>query len=130
MSERTLLAEASNYPKPQEGTWRMFAPDGRLYEGKSPLDLASQENAERIPPQERLRRILDGANAWGEEGIWLRSNHVGTDLTVLIERDGQWIPVIHENGGCPISHIVEIGGINHAIKKALGLPSDGEVKAP
>ena len=123
MSERdqqpTVLSSTNRtYPAAQVGTWTLTAPDGRQWTGKSPLDLAGQENAERIPAEERLRRIMDGAHGWGEEGIWLRSDHLGVDLTVLVEHDGQWVPVIRETSGGPISHIAEVGGINAAIKKA------------
>src|ERR1700761_5193849 len=117
MSEHIPSTERT-YPSPQEGTWTLTAPDGRQWTGKTPLDLARQENSERVPAKERLRRLMDGIQAWGEEGIWLRSDHLGVDLTVLVEHGGQWIPVIRETSGGPISHIVEVGGINEAIKKA------------
>lgn len=41
-------------------------------------------------------------------GIWLRSR--GTDIEVLVEREGQWYVVIEEYGNS-ISHIVEPLGI-------------------
>lgn len=110
-------AEQNPYP-PQAGTWTLTAPDGRTWQGKTPLDCARQENAERVPATVRLQRLMDGIHAWGEEGIWLRSDHLGVDLTVLVEHDGQWVPVIRESASGPISHIVEVGGINEAIKKA------------
>ena len=104
------------YP-PQQGEWTLTAPDGRQWKADRPIQCCSLEIAERVPAAVRLQRIQDGVDAWAEEGIWLRSDHRGIELTVLVERDGQWIPVIRESAGGPISHIVEIGGIESAIKK-------------
>jgi|ERR1700758_1932953 len=112
-----VMAEEKTLP-PQVGTWTLVGPDGRQWTGPTPLSVVSQENAERVPAHVRLQRIMDGAHAWSEEGIWLRSDHLGVDLTVLVEHDGQWVPVIRETSGGPISHIVEVSGINEAIKKA------------
>ena len=41
---------------------------------------------------------------------------IGIDCVVDIEIDGQWVPVIHDNGDF-ISHIVEPTGIESAIKR-------------
>lgn len=108
-----------SYPPAQEGTWTLTAPDGRTWTGKSPLDLARQENSERVPPEERLRRLFRGIHEWLEKGIRLRGD--GLDLIVEVEHDGKFIEVIREFNGevSPICHIVEPSGINTKILEAL-----------
>ena len=41
---------------------------------------------------------------------------IGIDCVVSIEIDGEWVPVIRDNGDV-ISHIVEPSGIERAINK-------------
>lgn len=41
---------------------------------------------------------------------------IGIDCVVSIEIDGQWVPVIIDNGDT-ISHIVEPSGIDQALKR-------------
>ncbi len=41
---------------------------------------------------------------------------IGIDCVVSIEIDGQWVPVIVDNGDT-ISHIIEPSGIESAIKR-------------
>lgn len=97
----------------------LTAPDGRVWTGTSPLDLARKENAERVPAVERLRRLFRGIHEWLEQGIRLRGD--GRDLVVEIEHDGKFIEVIREFHGevSPICHIVEPSGINSKIIEAL-----------
>ena len=45
--------------KPQAGTWRLIAPDGRIWESDSPLKVVSKESNERIPAEIRLARIME-----------------------------------------------------------------------
>jgi hypothetical protein len=47
---------ATRYP-PQKGTWTLTAPDGRKWEGETPLSVVGQEQRERIPPSLALERI-------------------------------------------------------------------------
>lgn len=44
-------------PKPQAGTWILFAPDGRKWEADSPLKVVSLEQRERVPAAVALERI-------------------------------------------------------------------------
>jgi len=44
-------------PKPQSGTWKLTAPDGRTWEGDSPLKACGAEQRERVPAQVALQRI-------------------------------------------------------------------------
>ena len=111
-------AETNRYP-PQAGTWTLTAPDGRKWEGKTPLDVVRQENAERVPATVRLQRLHQGIHEWLEQGIRLRNE--GDYIIVEVEHDKRFIEVIrdyHPDKG-PICHIVEIGGINAAILKAV-----------
>lgn len=112
-------AETVSYPPPQPGTWTLTAPDGRTWTGKSPLDLARQENAERVPAVERLRRLFKGIHEWLEQGIRLRGD--GHNIVVEVEHDGKFIEVIREFNWetSAICHIVEPAGINSKIIEAL-----------
>lgn len=119
MSDRNLSAEQNPYP-PQEGTWTLTAPDGRTWQGKTPLDCVRQENTERVPAEVRLRRLMEGIHSWGEEGIRLRTD--GHHILVEIEHDKKFVEVIREfNWGSEgvICHVVEPSGINSKIMEAL-----------
>ena len=45
-------------PKPMQGTWRLTAPDGRYWYGMTPLAACRAEQAERVPAQVAVQRIL------------------------------------------------------------------------
>lgn len=45
-------------PKPQAGTWILFAPDGRKWEADSPLKVVGLEQRERVPPEVAVDRIF------------------------------------------------------------------------
>lgn len=113
-----MTSEQNSYPV-QNGTWTLTAPDGRQFQADTPLRCASLEQRNRIPTAVRDQRIFDAADAWCEGAIWLRTDHLGpnAEITVLIERDGQWMPIIHEPAGGRISHIVETRDIDEAIRK-------------
>lgn len=53
MSDRT----ENPYPH-QKGIWLLIAPDGRRWEGDSPLKVVGMEQKERIPASVRLDRIM------------------------------------------------------------------------
>jgi hypothetical protein len=113
-----VTIDQNPYPA-QVGTWTLTAPDGRTWQGKVPLDCVRQENAERVPAEVRLRRLMEGIHSWGEEAIMLRKD--GDYMLVEVEHDKKFIEVIREYcpGDVPISHIVESGGINAKIMEAL-----------
>jgi hypothetical protein len=52
-----MTSKVESYPPPQSGTWTLTAPDGRTWTCKTPLGCVRQENMERVPAQERLRRL-------------------------------------------------------------------------
>jgi hypothetical protein len=57
-SERMLgMVKHEDY-KPQQGTWKLVAPDGREWEAESPIACVSKEQAERIPATVRLQRLM------------------------------------------------------------------------
>jgi hypothetical protein len=121
MSRDVPTADQQSYPPPQFGTWTLTAPDGRTWTGRTPLDLARQENLERVPPEERLRRLFRGIHEWLEQGIRLRTE--GHHILVEVEHDKKFVEVIREfNWGAEaavICHIVEPSGINSKILEAL-----------
>jgi len=45
-------------PKPMQGTWRLTAPDGRYWDGMTPLAACRAEQAERVPAQVAVQRIV------------------------------------------------------------------------
>ena len=45
-------------PKPMEGTWVLVAPNGREYTGLSPIQALRAEQAERVPAQVAVQRIM------------------------------------------------------------------------
>ena len=45
-------------PKPMQGTWRLTAPDGRYWDGMTPLAACRAEQAERVPAQVAVQRIM------------------------------------------------------------------------
>lgn len=49
-------------PQPMAGTWRLTAPDGRYWEGMTPLAATRAEQAERVPADVALARVLAMAN--------------------------------------------------------------------
>lgn len=49
-------------PKPQTGTWTLTAPDGRYWQGMTPLAACSAEQRERVPPAVALERIMAAAS--------------------------------------------------------------------
>lgn len=49
-------------PKPMQGTWTLTAPDGRAWQGDSPLRCAGIEQRERVPASVAMERIIAGAN--------------------------------------------------------------------
>ena len=44
-------------PKPQEGQWKLVAPDGTVFYGTSPISCLQAESNSRIPPEVALGRI-------------------------------------------------------------------------
>jgi Lon protease-like protein len=44
-------------PKPQEGTWTLTAPDGRVWQADSPMHCARLEQRERVPAEIAIARI-------------------------------------------------------------------------
>lgn len=51
----------TRYPA-QKGTWILIAPDGRKWEGDTPLEVVGKEQRERIPPSLAMERILRALN--------------------------------------------------------------------
>ncbi len=45
-------------PKPQVGTWTLTAPDGRTWQGDSPLKTCGAEQRERVPAEVALQRVF------------------------------------------------------------------------
>lgn len=45
-------------PKPMQGTWVLVAPNGREYTGESPILALRAEQAERVPAQVAVQRIM------------------------------------------------------------------------
>lgn len=56
----------TRYP-PQKGTWTLIAPDGRKWEGETPLSVVGQEQRGRIPPSLALERIMRALQDEGSE---------------------------------------------------------------
>ena len=44
--------------KPMQGVWRLTAPDGRYWDGMTPLAACRAEQAERVPAQVAVQRIM------------------------------------------------------------------------
>lgn len=75
-------------PKPQAGTWTLTAPDGRYWEGMTPLAACGAEQSERVPADVALARILEAAKPTPDEVDaqryrWLREMHDSTDAVTL-----------------------------------------------
>lgn len=60
MSKLTELEEIARVstPHPQEGTWTLRAPDGRVFQGPTPLNCAGQERKTRVPDTVAAARVL------------------------------------------------------------------------
>lgn len=60
MSKLTELEEIARLstPQSQEGTWTLRAPDGRIFQGPSPLHVAGQERKTRVPDTTAAARVL------------------------------------------------------------------------
>lgn len=54
---QSALTDGLGVPGPQEGIWTLTAPDGRQWQGPTPLRCAMQESRERVPPEVALARI-------------------------------------------------------------------------
>lgn len=67
--------------KPMSGTWTLTAPDGRTWQGDTPLRCVAAESRERIPAEVRLQRILDAAS---EDHDWLPIDTAPKDATRVI----------------------------------------------
>lgn len=102
----------------QQGTWTLIAPDGRRWQGPSPLNVVSIERNERVPASVQLARLMYAANEWVEGSIELKRD--GDHLVVSVERNDTYIEVIREfcPGDTPIGHAVHPSGINAKLEKA------------
>jgi hypothetical protein len=45
-------------PKPMPGIWQLRRPDGRYYMGESPIACLRMEQAERVPAQVAVQRVV------------------------------------------------------------------------
>lgn len=54
---QVLEIAARPTPKPVEGLWYLLAPDGRVFNGNSPMECITAEINDRIPPLIALARI-------------------------------------------------------------------------
>lgn len=102
----------------QQGTWTLTAPDGRQWQGPSPLKVVSIELNERVPASVQLARLQAEANTWVEGIIELKRD--GDYVVVSIERHGKYVEVIREfsPGELPIGHAVHPSGINSKLEEA------------
>ena len=48
--------------KPQKGEWKLTAPDGTVFIGKSPLRCVKAEIDYRVPAHVQLQRLFDALN--------------------------------------------------------------------
>ena len=53
--------------KPQQGEWKLIAPDGTVFVGDSPLRCVKAEIDYRVPAHVQLQRLLDGIDALDED---------------------------------------------------------------
>ena len=53
--------------KPQQGEWKLIAPDGTVFVGDSPLRCVKAEIDYRVPAHVQLQRLLDGIDAIDED---------------------------------------------------------------
>ena len=56
-------------PKPMLGTWTLIAPDGRKWEGDSPLRVVGLESRERVPAEVSLARMMAAAMEADPPGV-------------------------------------------------------------
>ncbi len=78
-----------NTPKPMEGTWVLVAPNGREYTGLSPMQALRAEQAERVPSELALERILLSAESTQDERDavryrWLRAQNWNDGLLAVV----------------------------------------------
>lgn len=82
-------------PPPMRGTWTLIAPDGRKWEGDSPLRLAAAEQRERVPDQVAVQRVLDAASALRDEDRPKSLHELQDELYEFVtddsERNGYWL---------------------------------------
>lgn len=55
-------ARYESYDESSSGTWTLIAPDGRQWQGQTPLAALSAEQSERIPADVALGRVLSAAD--------------------------------------------------------------------
>jgi len=46
-------------PKPQKGTWKLIAPDGREFKADTPIHCLLAEQKERVPAKIAMKRIFN-----------------------------------------------------------------------
>lgn len=82
-------------PPPQRGTWTLIAPDGRSWEGDSPLRLAAAEQRERVPDQVAVQRVLDAASALRDDDRPKSLHELQDELYEFVtddsESNGYWL---------------------------------------
>lgn len=102
----------------QQGIWTLTAPDGKSWQGSSPLHVVGVERNERVPASVQLARLQREANKWVEGIIELKRD--GDHLVVSIERDGKYIEVIrtYEPDKSPLCHAVHPSGIDEKLREA------------
>lgn len=102
----------------QVGIWTLTAPDGKQWQGVSPLHVVGLERNERIPASVQLARINKEADRWCEGIIELK--RLGNDIIVSVERGGEYVEVIREYAPdtSPIGHAVHPSGIDAKLEEA------------
>ena len=73
--------KAAHTPGPMAGMWTLTAPDGRVWQGDSPLRCVAAESRERVPAEVQLQRIFDAAS---EDHDWLPIDSAPKDGTRVI----------------------------------------------
>lgn len=75
-------------PQPMAGTWRLTAPDGRYWDGMTPLAACRAEQAERVPADVALARVLAMANEpdFAERHVQLGQFYAAANTDDLIDK--------------------------------------------
>ena len=81
---------------PQQGMWKLIAPDGRTWEADSPLKAVSAEQRERIPADVQLARIAAALAEKDDGGLKMhdpegqRRCGFSSDDDAMDEGDSSW----------------------------------------
>lgn len=85
--------EVNAAKRPMAGTWRLIAPDGRVYEASSPLACCGAEQRDRLPAKVILERMFAAA----ESDDVVLSKHIAERAVLALEqgidlpRVAQWV---------------------------------------